>query len=140
MSRFTIQCTTCRRSLRVTNPEAIGQILSCPKCGSMVLVEAPAGWTPAAAVAVPPALKRADLKGTGQPVPSVSAPAAAVSAPVAAANGVAVAAIVQAVAAAEVIRPAPQVAVAKALESKPVPKPAAKPAKLKPAGDCHRRS
>ena len=44
MQPFSIQCTTCRRSLRVVNPEAIGQILSCPKCGSMVLVHAPAGW------------------------------------------------------------------------------------------------
>ena len=29
--------------LRVVDPEAIGQILSCPKCGSMVLVEPPPG-------------------------------------------------------------------------------------------------
>jgi hypothetical protein len=41
---FSIQCTTCRRSLRVVNPEAVGQIVSCPKCGSMVMVHAPAGW------------------------------------------------------------------------------------------------
>ena len=41
---FSIQCTTCRRSLRVVNPEAVEQIVSCPKCGSMVMVHAPAGW------------------------------------------------------------------------------------------------
>ena len=41
---FTTQCTTCQRSLRVVSPEAIGQILSCPKCGSMVMIEPPAGW------------------------------------------------------------------------------------------------
>ena len=51
MAGFSIQCTTCRRSLRVTSPEAIGQILACPKCGSMVLIEAPAGWK---ATAAPP--------------------------------------------------------------------------------------
>jgi hypothetical protein len=47
---FTIQCTTCRRSLRVASPAAIGQILSCPKCSGMILIEAPDGWdtTPSA--------------------------------------------------------------------------------------------
>ena len=53
MQPFTIQCTTCRRSLRVANPEAIGHILSCPKCGSMVLVEPPPGWQLAPSDAVP---------------------------------------------------------------------------------------
>ena len=48
MQPFSIQCTTCRRSLRVMNPEAIGQIVSCPKCGSMVMVHAPAAWDPQA--------------------------------------------------------------------------------------------
>ncbi len=48
MQPFSIQCTTCRRSLRVVNPEAIGQIVSCPKCGSMVMVHAPAAWDPQA--------------------------------------------------------------------------------------------
>ena len=47
MTPFSIQCTTCRRSLRVVDPQAIGQILSCPKCGSMVLVEPPPGAGPA---------------------------------------------------------------------------------------------
>ncbi len=46
MTPFTIQCTTCRRTLRVIDPEAIGQILSCPKCGSMVLVQPPAESAP----------------------------------------------------------------------------------------------
>jgi len=129
VSGFTIQCTTCRRSLRVTNPEAIGQILSCPKCGSMVLVEAPSGWTQTAASANGPALKSADLTSAGKPAIAVSGLAGA-------ANEAAAAAIVQAVAAAEVTRPAPQVSLAKALESKPVSKPAVKPTKLKPTGDA----
>ena len=32
--------------LKVRDPSAIGQIFGCPKCGSMVLVEAPEGWQP----------------------------------------------------------------------------------------------
>jgi hypothetical protein len=38
---FTIQCTTCHAKLKVKNEELIGQILACPKCGGMVLVEQP---------------------------------------------------------------------------------------------------
>jgi hypothetical protein len=50
---FSIQCTTCRRSLRVTSPEAVGQILGCPKCGSMVMIEAPPGWSAGDAAQAP---------------------------------------------------------------------------------------
>jgi hypothetical protein len=45
---FFITCTTCRARLAVRNASAIGAILECPKCGSMVLVEPPADWNPAA--------------------------------------------------------------------------------------------
>lgn len=38
---FTFQCTTCHAKLVVKNEELIGQILACPKCGGMVLVERP---------------------------------------------------------------------------------------------------
>lgn len=38
---FTIQCTTCGAKLAVKNEELVGQILACPKCGGMVLVERP---------------------------------------------------------------------------------------------------
>lgn len=41
MKPFSIRCTTCQAGLVVRNAEAIGQILACPKCDSMVLVEAP---------------------------------------------------------------------------------------------------
>ena len=41
MQSFSIACTTCQVQLRVRSSAAIGQILTCPKCGSMVLVEAP---------------------------------------------------------------------------------------------------
>ena len=45
MEPFSIACTTCRARLKVRDPAAIGQILACPKCGSMVLIEAPVGMT-----------------------------------------------------------------------------------------------
>jgi hypothetical protein len=47
---FHVGCTTCRTPLRVTKPEAIGLILPCPKCGSMVEVAPPPGWSPDAPV------------------------------------------------------------------------------------------
>lgn len=41
MEPFSITCPTCRARLKVSNEAAIGQILACPKCGSMVQVNAP---------------------------------------------------------------------------------------------------
>ena len=41
MAPFSLHCTTCKAALRVTNRAAIGQILPCPKCGSMVQVVPP---------------------------------------------------------------------------------------------------
>ena len=38
---FSISCTTCQARLRVRDASAIGQILACPKCGSMVMIQAP---------------------------------------------------------------------------------------------------
>ncbi|HUY93367.1 MAG TPA: DUF1559 domain-containing protein [Pirellulales bacterium] len=46
MSLFSIHCTTCRARLKVRDAAAIGQILACPKCGSMVQVLPPEGWEP----------------------------------------------------------------------------------------------
>jgi len=61
---FSITCTTCQRRLVVRSEQAIGAILECPKCGSMVQVVPPKGWVlpekplaaaiPAAAPAAPP--------------------------------------------------------------------------------------
>lgn len=51
---FFIFCTTCQAKLRVRDASAVGQILTCPKCGSMVLIEAPANSIPATAVAPSP--------------------------------------------------------------------------------------
>jgi hypothetical protein len=43
---FSITCPTCNARLKVRDMSAIGQILNCPKCASMVEVAAPAGWQP----------------------------------------------------------------------------------------------
>lgn len=51
MDPFKIICVTCRARLTVRDPSAIGKILACPRCSSMVLVEAPKSTTaPAASV------------------------------------------------------------------------------------------
>lgn len=47
MTPFRISCVTCSARLAVRSESLIGQIVACPKCNSMVLVEPPAG-TPAA--------------------------------------------------------------------------------------------
>ena len=43
---FSITCRTCAAKLKVKNTAAIGQRLACPKCGEMVEVLPPPGWTP----------------------------------------------------------------------------------------------
>ena len=63
MAIFSIQCTTCRARLSVQKAAAIGQILACPHCGSMVAVEDPRGVDSAAAGAA-----------AGAVVPPVSTP------------------------------------------------------------------
>ena len=50
---FAIECLTCQRRLVVRSEAAIGAILTCPKCGSMVHVEPPEGWVPPAKTTVP---------------------------------------------------------------------------------------
>ncbi len=42
MDPFKITCVTCQARLTVRSAAAVGQILACPKCGSMVQVTAPA--------------------------------------------------------------------------------------------------
>ncbi len=42
MDPFKITCVTCRARLAVRNESLIGQIIACPKCGSMVQVARPA--------------------------------------------------------------------------------------------------
>jgi len=43
---FTIACPTCRARLVVKSRAAIGTILECPRCSSLVKVVPPPGWTP----------------------------------------------------------------------------------------------
>lgn len=44
MELFTLQCTTCQARLKVKDESAIGDIVACPKCGSMVQIVPPVGW------------------------------------------------------------------------------------------------
>ena len=64
---FSITCTTCHARLVVRAEEAIGTILECPKCESMVHIVPPEGWNPSpppgqaalpADAAAPPPLDR----------------------------------------------------------------------------------
>ena len=41
---FFLRCETCHARLRVRDERFLGQVQSCPKCGSMVHIVAPAGW------------------------------------------------------------------------------------------------
>jgi hypothetical protein len=43
---FSTYCTTCHARIAVLQTEAIGKILDCPKCGSMVQIVPPEGWSP----------------------------------------------------------------------------------------------
>lgn len=43
---FSITCPTCKARLKVRDAAAVGQILACPKCHSMVEIAAPADWEP----------------------------------------------------------------------------------------------
>lgn len=54
MELFSIVCPTCNARLKVRDASAIGQILNCPKCASMVQVAAPPDWQPPAAGAPQP--------------------------------------------------------------------------------------
>lgn len=44
MELFSVLCTTCQSKLKVRDRAVIGQILACPKCQGMVLVQPPADW------------------------------------------------------------------------------------------------
>lgn len=57
---FTIDCPTCERRLAVRSEAAIGAILTCPMCESMVAVSPPPGWQPPAK----------PIEGTAAAVPS----------------------------------------------------------------------
>jgi DNA-directed RNA polymerase subunit RPC12/RpoP len=60
MTLFSISCETCSARLKVRSVRALGQIIACPKCGSMIQVVPPEGWeAPAAKLAQ-------DSQGSGE--------------------------------------------------------------------------
>lgn len=61
---FLIECVSCQRRLGVRSEAAIGAILTCPKCGSMVHVVPPPGWSPRPPADLPQVPSQAD----GEPV------------------------------------------------------------------------
>jgi hypothetical protein len=73
---FSIPCTTCGARLKVKSLSALGQIFNCPKCQSMVLVEAPPGWKPPSK---PSTLCRAPASPAQQVHPAAAARQAAAS-------------------------------------------------------------
>lgn len=90
MSPYFISCTTCQARLRVTNDAIAGQIVPCPKCGSMVLVSPPPAPAPTTPVHDPeaskdtqPAIAAPDLSslpaGTGEEAAPAGSPASAPS-------------------------------------------------------------
>ena len=46
MQPFSLICKSCAARLKVTKASAVGQLLACPKCGTMIHVTPPAGWAP----------------------------------------------------------------------------------------------
>lgn len=46
MNPFRITCTTCHARIKIVDPSAIGDIIACPKCQSMVQATPPEGWSP----------------------------------------------------------------------------------------------
>lgn len=70
MKPFTIQCTTCQAKLKVRDESAVGQILACPKCGSMVLVEAPAPISGSAHHLAPPPVEPQPPVSSAESLPS----------------------------------------------------------------------
>lgn len=68
-----IICVTCHARLTVRDESAIGKILACPRCGSMVQVTAPALASAAAAAAVVPAQRAANGQPQAAPAASQSA-------------------------------------------------------------------
>ena len=69
MEPFRVICETCRSRLKIRSAAAIGEIHACPKCGSMVQIAPPAGWTADAAT---PALAGALVNVSSEPALSIS--------------------------------------------------------------------
>lgn len=75
MTSFSIACTTCHARLKVRDHSLVGQIIACPKCGSMVLVAAPSAATPAQTEAHPSEVVRPDSSARSNlPSPALPGP------------------------------------------------------------------
>jgi hypothetical protein len=64
---FFLRCETCRARLRVRDERFLGQVQSCPKCGSMVHIIAPAGWLAASEAAQAPTAEPAEVAAAAAP-------------------------------------------------------------------------
>ncbi len=78
MGAFSISCETCGTRLKVRSLKAVGQIHNCPKCGSMVLIQAPPGVASpsASGTSATSASPATTARGT-KPGPTASRPAVA---------------------------------------------------------------
>ena len=75
MELFAITCTTCQARLKVRDIAAIGKILACPKCQSMVQVAPPPGWRPpepAPVQAAPAASPLPSVASVAVPAPAIT--------------------------------------------------------------------
>ncbi|QGJ70786.1 Hypothetical protein PBC10988_24840 [Planctomycetales bacterium 10988] len=66
---FFVTCTTCQARIKVLNHSAVGEIHSCPKCGSMVQLSPPPGWQPGQTVEPETASQPEAQLQTKQPAP-----------------------------------------------------------------------
>jgi hypothetical protein len=67
MELFAISCTTCQARLKVRDMAALGKILACPKCQSMVQVTPPPGWRPPEPTSAQTAAIATSTAGTHSP-------------------------------------------------------------------------
>lgn len=78
MTLFSIECTTCKARLKVRSADAIGQILACPRCQSMVHVAPPDDWIappPTGSAALSPRVESEPCAPLEPSAPSLARPA-----------------------------------------------------------------
>ncbi len=81
MELFAIHCTTCKARLIVKDESVIGDILSCPKCHSMVQIVPPPGWSSPSVSQQPALAAKPTPAPTAKRVPAKAAPTNAAVAP-----------------------------------------------------------
>ena len=74
MEPFTILCDTCAARLKVSRVTLIGQVLACPKCGSMVKVVAPDDWNLDDETIPNIPVKKPEQKNKPRPKPDLTGP------------------------------------------------------------------